>query len=88
VNVMKFNKAKCKVLHLGQGNPQSQNRLGDEWIESSATDKYLGVLAAEKLNKCQQSALADHTTNHILGCIKSCMASMSREKILPSTLLS
>ncbi|KAK4832519.1 hypothetical protein QYF61_023851 [Mycteria americana] len=36
VNLMKFNEAKCKVLHLGQGNPQYQNRMGDEWIESSS----------------------------------------------------
>jgi len=34
-NLMKFNKAKCKVLHLGYGNPQYQCRPGDEWFESS-----------------------------------------------------
>lgn len=29
VNRMKFSKIKCKVLHLAQGNPQYQYRLGD-----------------------------------------------------------
>ncbi|KAK4818522.1 hypothetical protein QYF61_014358 [Mycteria americana] len=72
-NLIKFNKAKRKVLHLGCGNPQYQFRLGDEWIESSLAEKDLGILKA----------------NRILGCIKRSVASRSREEILPlySTLM-
>ncbi|GAB0176144.1 cAMP-dependent protein kinase inhibitor alpha [Grus japonensis] len=35
VNLVKLNKAKCKVLPMGQGNPKHSYRLGREWIESS-----------------------------------------------------
>jgi len=50
-NLMRFNKAKSKVLHLDQSNPRCVYRLGEELIECSPSEKNLGDKKLAKSNR-------------------------------------
>ncbi|TRZ14256.1 hypothetical protein HGM15179_012859 [Zosterops borbonicus] len=74
-NHLKFNKGKCRVLHLGRKKPMDQYRLETNLLENSSVEKDLGVLMDNKLAMNQQCVLVANKAKEWFGL----------EKILNST---
>lgn len=79
MNLMRFSKARLKVLHPSSFNQKYQFKLGDVMIESSHAEKDLGVLVDKKLDVNWHGA---QKADCILGCMKRIMGSSFREVVL------
>ncbi|PKU38324.1 rna-directed dna polymerase from mobile element jockey-like [Limosa lapponica baueri] len=77
-NLMRFNREKCKVLHLGKKNVRHQYRLGVDLLEPSSEEKDLGVLVDSKMTMSKQCALVARKANGILGCIGKSVATWNQ----------
>ena len=55
-NIRRFNKGKCRILHLGRNTCMHQHTLGAGLLKKIFVEKDLDILVANKLPMSQQCA--------------------------------
>jgi hypothetical protein len=66
---MQFNVKKCKVMHLGRNNTESEYRMGGKALEKTVEERDLGIQVSNKLKPAAQCAHAARTAQAVLGQI-------------------
>ncbi|PKU40381.1 hypothetical protein llap_9312 [Limosa lapponica baueri] len=79
--LMKFNKGKCKALHLDKINPMYQERWGVQQLESNVAEKDL-VLVDTEFTRSQKCTFVAKKSKIIESCMRQSSASKLREVIL------
>jgi len=79
---MPFNAAKCKVMHIGYRNPQSQYFLQGKALESTDSEKDLGVVITSDLKFSKQCIAVEKKAQKLLGYIKRQFGYRNKEIVL------
>ena len=66
---MKFNTGKCKVMHIGTSNQEIQYTMGGTVLESTDTERDIGVLVSSSMKPTKQGQMAAQTASSVLGQI-------------------
>ncbi len=67
---MKFNVAKCKVMHVGTSNTNSSYNLRGLQIETTDKERDLGVIISNNLKSTKQCINVEKKCNSLLWYIK------------------
>lgn len=85
-NKLKFNREKCKTLHLGKNHQRPMYRMGDTWLGTTTYEKYIGSCSGTQAeHESEVWYVAAKTTNAILDCISRPPASKSLDIVVPLT---
>ena len=76
---MEFNVDKCKVMHLGSGNPRHTYTMGGEDLAVTTEEKDLGVIFDEKLEFSKHIKVIVGKANRMLGMIRRGFTCLDRE---------
>lgn len=79
---MPFNAAKCKVMHIGYRNPQSEYFLQGKALESTDSEKDLGVVITSDLKFSKQCIAVEKKAQKLLGYIKRQFGYRNKEIVL------
>jgi hypothetical protein len=66
---MRFNVKKCKVMHLGRTNRNSEYSMGGTVLDVTKEERDLGVIVTDNLKPSAQCAKAAKTAQFVLGQI-------------------
>ena len=66
---MLFHTDKCKTLHFGNNNVNSDYSLGNNVVKAYDEERDLGVIVSRTLKSCSQCVAAAKSANRILGMI-------------------
>ena len=66
---MAFNIKKCKVMHVGRGNPQNLYNMEGHQLEFTEVERDIGVMVTNTLKPSAQCAKAARTAQAVLGQI-------------------
>ena len=76
-----FNASKCKVMHVGFNNPKLKYILNGQVLESTLSEKDLGVTVDDKLKFHVHAVAAAKKANQMLGIIKRTYITRDAETI-------
>ena len=79
--LLKFNKSKCKHVHLGHAT-NTKYKMGENEINQVTEEKDLGILIDDKLKFQQHINQQTKKANQRLGMIKRSFSYMDKEMLL------
>ena len=79
---MPFNCGKCKVMHIGDRNPQANYSLLGNEIASVAQEEDLGVIISNDLKFTNQSIKVEKKAQKLIGYIKRQFRYRNKEMVL------